>query len=87
MSEMKSEEMSFEETLAALEKIITGMERADMELDKLVEAYAQGMALEKKARKKLDDMRKKIEVLADKSSGRWQEFDAGSNREHGGDLL
>ena len=32
-----------------------------MELDKLVEAYAQGMALEKKARKKLDDMRKKIE--------------------------
>lgn len=85
MSENGCENLNFEAAMAELEKIVAAMERGDMELEKLVAAYARGRELENAARRKLEEMKKKIEVLADRSEAQWQDFSEGGAREHGGD--
>ena len=61
MSENSCENLNFEAAMAELEKIVAAMERGDMELEKLVAAYARGRELENAARRKLEEMKKKIE--------------------------
>ena len=85
MSETTCENLNFEAAMSELEKIVAAMERGDMELEKLVEAYARGRELENAARRKLEEMKKKIEVLADRSEPLWQDFSEGGAREHGGE--
>lgn len=87
MNDLIDENMTFEEALTQLETVVNQMERGDYELEKLVAAYSKGIALERYARKKLEDMKKKIEVLVSKSTDDWQNFSGGNTREHGGDLL
>jgi exodeoxyribonuclease VII small subunit len=84
---MIDENMTFEEALAQLEQVVSRMEQGDYELEKLVDAYSRGMALERFARKKLEDMKKKIEVLVSRSSDQWEDFAGSNSREHNGDLL
>ncbi len=85
MNDKPCENLNFEAAMAELEKIVSAMERGDMELEKLVEAYARGRELEKAARQKLEEMKKKIEVLADGAEPQWRDFSEGGAREHGGE--
>jgi exodeoxyribonuclease VII small subunit len=60
---------SFEKALARLEEIAAAMERGDLGLEKMVEAFEEGQKLVKLCSSKLNEVEKKIEMLVKKSDG------------------
>jgi len=82
----KLAEMSFEQALEKLEKLVEKMEEGNLPLDKMIDCFEQGTALSSFCRQKLDNLEKKIELLVreDAQGGKWTEFDAGSPRKDAG---
>lgn len=65
-------ELSFEEALKRLEKIAAELEDEDMELDSSLKKYEEGMKLIKICYKKLEESKKKVELLVKKEDGNFE---------------
>lgn len=63
------EEKSFEENMEQLEKIVTEMEKGDLNLDESVKKFEQGMKISKKCNDILENAEKKITILLKQENG------------------
>lgn len=66
MTKKQSSEKSIESTLAELEKIVESMERGDTDIESSLKDFERGLALAEQAKKRLQDLENKIEILARK---------------------
>lgn len=75
---MKEKELSFEDALKRLEKITGDLEGEDISLDISLKRYEEGMKLISVCHKKLEEAKKKVELLIKKEGGKFQlkNFDA-----------
>ena len=62
-------EMKFEEALKKLEKIVDDLEAGDIALDEALKRYEEGVQLARLCEKRLEQARKKIEVLSKGEDG------------------
>lgn len=69
---MKEKELSFEEALKRLEKITEDLEGEDISLDISLKRYEEGMKLISVCHKKLEEAKKKVELLIKKEGGKFQ---------------
>ncbi len=69
----------FEDLLNKLERIVNNLEDGDLKLDDAIKKYEEGMKLSSLCSKKLNEIKKRIEVLVKDSSGNLikKEFDEG----------
>ena len=69
---------SFEENMEKLEKIVTELEKGDLNLDDSVKKFEEGINISKECNKILEDAEKKITILVKKEDGETDEenFDA-----------
>jgi len=65
-------EMKFEESLKKLEKIVEDLEKGDLSLDEALKKYQEGIDLSRSCSQRLDNAKKKIDVLTKNKKG---EFD------------
>lgn len=72
---MKEKELSFEEAIEDLEKIVSELESGELTLDKSVEKFKKGMELSNHCSKLLDDAEKSISILIENQDGTMQEED------------
>jgi exodeoxyribonuclease VII small subunit len=63
-------EQKFEDALNRLEEIVAGLESGDLNLDDAIKRYEEGMKLAGICARKLEDTRKRIEILVKDASGR-----------------
>jgi exodeoxyribonuclease VII small subunit len=56
-------DMSFEEAMAALEQVVTRLERGDVPLEESITLYEQGAALKKHCAEKLKAAEEKVEKI------------------------
>ena len=56
-------ELSFEENMDKLEKIVQELEKGDLNLDDSIKKFEEGMKISKECNKYLEDAEKKITVL------------------------
>ncbi len=63
------EEKSFEENMEQLEKIVTELEKGDLNLDESVKKFEQGMKISKKCNDILEKAEKKITILLKQENG------------------
>ena len=66
--EEKSNDMSYEEAVKELEKIISKLESGEASLDDSIQLYSRGMELSKFCKDKLDSIVKKISMLSEDGS-------------------
>lgn len=57
------EDLSFEDALKELERIVEGLERGQGALDDAIAAYERGALLKKHCQKKLEEARLKVEKI------------------------
>lgn len=57
----------FEQALKRLEEIVARMESGDLELDKSLALFEEGVKLVRFCSGKLDEAKKKVEILVDKN--------------------
>lgn len=57
---------SFEEQMESLEKIVTELEKGDLNLDDLVAKFEEGIKISKECNKILEEAEKKITILVNK---------------------
>ena len=62
-------EMSFEDSLSSLEKIVSQLEEGDLPLEKSLELFEEGVRLSRKCQQKLESAERKIEILVKDSDG------------------
>lgn len=62
-TESNIKNLSFEEALKQLEKIVTKLETGETDLEASIEAYSKGMELKEVCEKKLRDAKLKIEKI------------------------
>lgn len=60
---MEEKEISFEEAMKQLEVISEELEKGDLDLDKSVAKFEEGMKLSKQCNKLLEDAEKRITIL------------------------
>ena len=65
-----ADSLQFERALVRLEQIVEQMESGEMDLDKSLALYQEGMELMAKCRAKLEEARKKIKLIARDSQGK-----------------
>lgn len=63
MSDKQPAAMSFEESLAELEKIVSALESGQAPLETSIQSYERGMALKKQCEQKLAEAQEKIEKI------------------------
>lgn len=61
--EKNENELSFEETMQELEKIVQELEKGNLNLDESINKFEEGMKLSKNASNYLEEAEKKITVL------------------------
>lgn len=66
---MENKDLTFEEAIENLEKIVTELENGEMPLDKSVENFKKGMELSNYCSKLLDDAEKTISILVEQNDG------------------
>ena len=66
MAEKKRKELSFEEGLEQLEKIVKQLEDGELPLEKSLELFEQGVKLSEACRKQLQEAEAKVEILLKK---------------------
>ena len=62
-------EMKFEEALKRLEKIVEDLENGALSLDDALTKYEEGIRLSKLCSKRLEDAKKKVEILLKSEDG------------------
>lgn len=60
---MSKEEINFEDAMKELEEIANKLEKNDLDLDKSVEIFEEGMKLSKKCSEILENAEKRITIL------------------------
>lgn len=68
-----SKELSFEEKLNKLEKIVSELEQGNIDLDDAINKYTEAMKLAKECSKKLDDATKAVNKILN-SNGELEDF-------------
>lgn len=63
-------EIKFEDALKKLEKIVSDLESGVLSLDDSLKKYEEGVKLAQFCSKKLEDARRKVEILVKTSSGK-----------------
>lgn len=63
MSDTPVSEMSFEEAMAELEKVLGQLERGDVPLDESIALYERGAALKKRCETKLKEAEEKVAAI------------------------
>jgi len=76
-------ELSFEQALKRLEKIAEDLESDDVSLDVSLKHYEEGMKLIGVCNKKLEEAKKKVDILVKKDEKKFQlkDFDEESQEE------
>ncbi|MCP4650767.1 MAG: exodeoxyribonuclease VII small subunit [PVC group bacterium] len=69
---MKNKELSFEQALERLEVIAEELEGEDISLDDSLKHYEEGMKLMSLCQKKLEESKKKVDLLVKKEGGKLQ---------------
>ena len=57
---------SFEDNMETLEKIVTELEKGDLNLDESITKFEEGIKISKECNKILDEAEKKITILLEK---------------------
>lgn len=65
-------EMKFEEALKRLEKIVEELEKGNLTLDEALKKYQEGIELSRLCSQRLDNAKKKIDVLAKNKKGEFE---------------
>ena len=65
-------EIKFEETLKKLEKIVQDLEKGDLSLDEALKKYEEGITLSRLCAQRLENAKKKIDVLVKNKKGEFQ---------------
>jgi len=65
----KEKELSFEEGLSRLEELIEELESGDLDLDKSLAVFEEGVKLSRELNRKLDEAEKKLELLLKDEKG------------------
>ena len=60
------EEKNFEQSMQDLEKIVTELEKGDLNLDESVKKFEEGMKISKQCNNMLEKAEKKITILLEK---------------------
>ena len=63
---IKKIDISFEEALKALEKIVEDLNNGDMELEKAITAYEKGIQLKNICEERLKNAQERIELIQNK---------------------
>ena len=63
-------ETKFEDALKNLEKIVEGLEGGELSLDKSLARYEEGIKLVRFCQKKLEQAKKKVEILVKTKDGK-----------------
>ncbi len=64
MSEENGSNLTFEKGLTRLEELVHELESDDLNLDKSLELFEEGIKLTRRLNRKLDEAEKKLEVLS-----------------------
>lgn len=62
-------EVKFEEALKKLEKIVQDLERGELTLDEALKKYQEGVELSRLCSQRLDQAKKKVELLSKNKKG------------------
>jgi exodeoxyribonuclease VII small subunit len=62
--------LKFEDAMARLEEIVTGLEKGDLSLDESLKMFEEGVRLSKSCLKMLDEAQKKVEILIHDKEGK-----------------
>lgn len=65
-------EIKFEDALKRLEKIVSDLEKGDLSLDEALKKYQEGIELSRICTQRLDNAKKKIDVLTKTRKGEFQ---------------
>ncbi len=65
-------EIKFEEALKKLEKIVEDLEGGDLSLDEALKKYQEGIELSKVCAQRLENTKKKIDVLVKNKKGEFE---------------
>ncbi len=63
MSETPVQEMSFEQAMRELEKVVGQLESGDVELEESIKLYERGAALKKRCEEKLKEAEEKVAAI------------------------
>ena len=66
----KDKNLTFESGVVRLEEIVEALERGDLDLDKSLAFFEEGVRLSRELNKKLDEAEKKLELLLKDENGR-----------------
>lgn len=61
-----AKELKFEDMMKRLEEIVSDLESGDMQLEESLKRYEEGVKLIQLCRKRLDETKRKVEVLIKK---------------------
>jgi exodeoxyribonuclease VII small subunit len=65
----KKEEIKFEKAMKRLESIVDELEKGEMDIDKSLEAFEEGIKMSRLCSKKLNEAERKIEQLTKNEKG------------------
>ncbi len=65
----KTKDASFEDNLKTLENIVESLESEDTPIEKSLELFEKGVKISKELSGKLDEVKRKIEILKKDASG------------------
>jgi len=65
-------EIKFEDALKKLEKIVEDLEKGDLSLDEALKKYQEGIELSRLCSQRLENAKKKIDVLAKSKKGEFE---------------
>ncbi len=65
-------EVKFEEALKKLEKIVEDLEKGDLSLDEALKKYQEGIELSRSCSSRLENAKKKIDVLVKNKKGEFE---------------
>lgn len=65
-------EIKFEDALKKLEKIVEDLEKGELSLDEALKKYQEGIELARLCSQRLDNAKKKIDVLAKNKKGEFE---------------
>ncbi len=69
MSEKTVDELTFEEAMAELERVVGQLERGDVPLDDSIKLYERGAALKKRCEQKLKEAEEKVHAITTDAAG------------------
>lgn len=65
-------EIKFEEAIKKLEKIVEDLEKGDLSLDEALKKYQDGLEMSRICAQRLDNAKKKIDVLGKNKKGEFE---------------